>query len=138
MITTTTREVRFGEILFDWAKAESDRISREVSPQLGAIAARAAAGEILSNRDVTLAVIGILYCRGQFFAHFLAHPTRWLVATCPVQDIGALYLDTYFEHYPDLPGNPDLRTVAELAERDPKNCLRGPFDLAKMQGKPVL
>src|SRR5271157_4350676 len=118
MITTTTREVRFGEILFDWAKAESDRISREVSPQLGAIAARAAAGETLSNRDVTLAVIGILYCRGQ--------------------DIGALYLDTYFEHYPDLPGNPDLRTVAELAERDPKNCLRGPFDLAKMQGKPVL
>ncbi len=138
MITTTTCEVPLGEILLDWAKAEADRIAREVSPQLGAYAARAASGAALSNKDVTMAVIGVLLARGQFFAHFLAHPTRWLVASCPVQEIGALYLDTYFERYCDLPGYPDIRTVAELAERAPKFRLNVPFDIARMHGRPML
>lgn len=132
-----TNEIDFGEMLFDWAKAEPHLIAKQ-APYFAPYAARAAAGEVLSNGEITLAVTGILISRGQFLAHFLAHRTRWFVASCPVQDIGAINLCRYFERYPDLPGHPNIRTVAELAECDPKNRLDEPFDLAKMRGRPML
>lgn len=127
-----------GIVLLNWAKAEPDRIAKEFIPVIAGYASKAASGAPLTYDDVRWALVGIIGTRGPYFAHFLLNVTRWQVASCPAQEIGALYLNRYFEHYPDLPEHPDLRNIAELAEGDPKNRLDEPFDLAKMQGKPML
>jgi hypothetical protein len=136
MITVST-EIPVGEMLLDWARAEPARITK-CFPAFSDLAARGAAGASLTKKEIGQLVGGLLTARGVFVGHFISHPTQWLAASCPVADIGALNLCTWFERYPDLVGHPNLRTVAELAHRDPNCRLPTPFDKAKMRGRPIL
>jgi len=137
MVTLSEREIHLGQVLREWAVAEEDRIA-QASPQLGQIVGRVATSSSSTPQDVALAVYGAFIVRGQFFAHFVAQPTKWFEASVPVSEIGALYLCRYFEAYEHLPERPNLRTIGELAQRDASFRLKDPFDPSRMKGRPAL
>jgi len=125
-------------MVFEWALAERKRLvdSRWIDQSL-ADRSEAVAG--LSHHDGQALVDAICRHRGGFFGIFVANPTNWLEASCPVESVGRLHLCKYFEGTHQVNGVPSyFRTIEELAEGDPSFRLTQPFVWSAMRGRPVL
>ena len=125
-------------VLLSWARAETralvDRnfINKE-------LAARSDSNADLSPDDIRDLIRGIECYRRGFFDHFIANPTAWFEATCPVSEIGNLSLCSYF--YGTYKVNCEARifpTLAELAEGAPEFKLPDTFDWNAMRGRPTV
>jgi hypothetical protein len=139
-VITLQTEVPAGNVLIDWALAESKGLAARgwISADLHTKITSHLALNMADDDALLRAIWG---ARGGFAGHFFTPTTKWHLGACSPDSIGSIGLCRHFQgnHHRTADGKVvHYLTIAELAEDDPGFQLESKFDPTLLFGRPIL